>query len=228
MPKPVKCRYCNNTFDRDKEAYVKPASNRYAHATCYLRLKAENSKTPELEIIDPTLIVTCIYCKKEFNKENTEYEIIGEGKYVHKSCKVIEEKRELTDQEKLSKLIIELYDLEFVPPRVQKQIKDYMQKYNYTYSGILKTLEYMHFIKKLPIDKIAFNTYGIGLVKNYYSRAHDYYYAIWEAQQNQIQVLATCQFEDFVPKQVEVTIPTPKRQVLKRNLFSFLDAEEEE
>lgn len=151
----------------------------------------------------------------------------SEGKYAHKKCAELEEKRELTDQEKLNKLITEMYDLEFVPPRVQKQIKDYAQKYNYTYSGMLKTLEYMYFIKKLNIDKIAFNTYGIALVKNYYDRAHDYYYAIWEAHQRQEAVLSAGELEQFIPKVVEVSIPLPKRQAPKRNLFSFLDETEE-
>lgn len=150
---------------------------------------------------------------------------MSEGKYAHIKCYEAEQKRELTDKEKLDRLIIQLYELEYVPPRVQKQIKEYTEKYNYTYSGIIKTLQYMYVIKGLNLDKVAFNTYGIGLVKNYYERAHDYYYAIWEAQQKQSFISKPEDLEKFIPKVVEINIPLPQRQELKRQLFSFLDEE---
>lgn len=37
MPKAhlVKCLYCQKTFDTNKEDFVKPTSNRYAHKECY-------------------------------------------------------------------------------------------------------------------------------------------------------------------------------------------------
>ena len=31
---------------------------------------------------------------------------------------------------------------------------------------------------------------------------------------------------EFVPKDIEVKIPVPKRQIIKRKLFTFLDEEE--
>lgn len=89
-----------------------------------------------------------------------------------------------------------------------------------------KTLEFMYEVKRVSIDKTAFNKYGLGLIKSYYDQAHDYYYAIWEAQQNQQRTL-TERPEDLMIRQVEVTIPPPKRQEKKkRRLFSFLDKEE--
>lgn len=115
-----------------------------------------------------------------------------------------------------------------MPPRVQKQIKDYIANYDYTYTGIAKTLEYMYTVKNIPVDKVAFETYGIGLVKNYFDQAKRYYYAIWEAQQNQQEALDNFSIEAFIPQEVEVSIPVPKRKELKRQLFTFLDKEEEE
>lgn len=207
--------------------YVKPSSRRYGHATCYLR---EKQLTPELdlEIFDPTDEVECVYCKKKFLKSKTAFKITENGKYAHEQCFELEQKRELTDKEKLNNLIIQLYELKFVPPRVQKQINDYITKYDYTYTGIAKTLEYMFTVKGIPIDKVAFDTYGIGLVKNYFDQAKRYYYAIWEAQQSQKETLKEYSADILVPKPVEVAIPTPKRKELKRQLFMFLDQEEEE
>ena len=39
----VKCVYCKNTFDRDKEPYRKVSERRYAHLTC--AIAAENEKS---------------------------------------------------------------------------------------------------------------------------------------------------------------------------------------
>lgn len=224
----VKCLYCNTSFDKHKELYVKPRSNRYAHAECYLREKVKNPQLANLPVVDPTDEVECYICKKKFFKSKTaDYLLISDGKYAHKECLELESKRELTDKEKLDKFILQLYDLTFVPPRVQKQVKEYAEKYNYSYSGMMKTLEYMYAVKGLNVDKTAFNTYGIALIKSYYDRAHDYYYSIWEAQQNQNRVLESYSLETFIPKTVEINIPLPKRKELKRQLFSFLDEEEE-
>ena len=40
---------------------------RYAHADCALREAAKNG-WPAPEIVDPNDFVTCVYCKKVFNK----------------------------------------------------------------------------------------------------------------------------------------------------------------
>lgn len=224
---PVKCFYCGQSFDRNFEQYVKPNSCRYAHATCYLREKELNpKKIPDLEIVDPNDEVECAFCKKVFSKSTTlDFKTLPGGGFAHAACYEADQRREKTDQEKLNELLIKMYDLEFVPPRVQRQIKEYNTKYNYSYSGMLKTLEYMHFVKNLPVDKVAFNEYGLGLMKSYYDRAHDYYYAIWEAQQNQYQVLGHSAVDELLPKQIAITIPPPQRKEKRHRKFSFLDRE---
>ena len=64
----VICTICKNRFDRDKEAYAVTGSRRYAHASCALREHALHPETEKPQIVDPTDFVTCIYCKKAFNK----------------------------------------------------------------------------------------------------------------------------------------------------------------
>ena len=205
----VKCFYCGSNFDRDKEAFVQPSSRRYAHAACYLRKKQTKPELPELTIIDPSDIVTCIYCKKTFDKSKEPFKVFSNGKYAHQECFDLEQTRELTDQEKL-----------------EKQIKDYVTNYGYTYSGIHKALIYYYEVKGNKFDEGKAQG-GIGIVPYVYQNAFNYYYAIWEAQQKQEHIHDASSLEEYIPKVVEVRIPVPKRQERKRALFSFLDEEQE-
>ena len=181
----VKCKYCGNNFDRDKNAYVMPSARRYAHAECYLREKEKNPKILTLEIFDPTDIVTCSICKKQINKKTDQYKQLSNGKYAHLSCIELEEKREKTDAEKLDLYIMELFDWDYVHPRVKRQISDFIEEYNFTYSGIQKSLEYFYKVKGNSLDKA---NGGIGIVPYIYQDAYNYYYALWEAKQKNIGI----------------------------------------
>ena len=222
----VICPICNIKFDRDKEAYVQPASRRYAHASCYLRERQLKPELPELKITDPTDFVTCIYCKKVFNKGEEEFKVFSNGKYAHKSCYDLEQERELTDQEKLERYIMKLFDSDYVYAKIKKQIKDYVTNHGFTYSGIHKALVYYYEIKGNRFDAGKAQG-GIGIVPFVYNDAYNYYYAIWEAQQKQQYIVDASSLEEYIPKVVEIHIPTPERKIQKRNLFTFLDEEEE-
>ena len=115
----VKCKYCGQKFDRTTTAYVIPSARRYGHAECYLRQKEIDPKIPELTIYDPSNFVKCKFCNKEINKLEDEYIQLSNGKYAHKKCAEIEEKREKTDYEKLEAYILELFNLEYINPRIK-------------------------------------------------------------------------------------------------------------
>lgn len=215
----VKCKYCGEKFDRTKIAYVKPASTRYAHADCYLREKVKNPSMPDLEIVDPNDIVVCCVCKKNINKKIDPYKQLAKSQYAHLACAELEEKREKTDAEKLDIYIMKLFDWDYVHPRVRKQINNFVEAYDFTYSGIQKSLEYFYVIKGNPIDKA---NGGIGIVPYVYQDAYRYYYAIWEARQKTQNI----KVKRFVPKVRELVIPPPQVKVKSRKLFSFLDEEE--
>lgn len=120
------------------------------------------------------------------------------------------------DKMQLEQYIIQLFHSDYVDPRIQKQIKNYIENYNFTYSGILKSLVYFYDVKKNPIEKA---NDGIGIVPWIYKQAFDYYYAIWLAQQkNEDKIL-----EDYVPEEIEIVIPRPKPKPYRRRLFTFLD-----
>ena len=153
MAHQVICSYCQQKFDRDKEAFVQTGNRRYGHASCYLREKAKSAELPELEISDPSDNVTCIYCKKQFNKSKEPFKVFSNGKYAHQSCFDLEQTRELTDQEKLEKYIMQLFGSDYVYARIKKQIQDYVTNHGYTYSGIQKALVYYYEVKGNKFDE---------------------------------------------------------------------------
>lgn len=222
----VTCYYCQSKFDRDKEAYAQISARRYAHASCALRECEKNPKLPKPVIINPSDFVTCIYCKKTFNKSEEPFKVFSNGKYAHQSCFELEQSRELTDQEKLERYIMKLFNSDYVYAKIKRQIKDYVTNHGYTYSGIQKALIYYYEIKGNKFDEGKAQG-GIGIVPYVYNDAFNYYYAIWEAQQKQEHISDAASLQEYIPKVIEVHIPTPKRQEMKRKLFSFLDEEEE-
>lgn len=214
----VICPICQGRFDRDKQEYVVISARRYAHAACALR-KAQQESTPTPEVINPLDNVVCEYCKKPMNRHDEDCVGLGNGKYAHKTCVEIESTRELTDQEKLDRYIMQLFKTDYVHQRVKRQIAEYMREYNYTYSGIRKSLVYWYEIRGNSIDKA---NGGIGIVPYIYNDAYRYFYSLWEAKQKNkdIDIL------QYKPDEIVIHIPAPQRNIKKRKLFTFLDEEE--
>ena len=121
---------------------------------------------------------------------------------------------------------MKLFNSDYVYAKIKKQIKDYVTNHGYTYSGIHKALVYYYEVKGNKFDEGKAQG-GIGIVPFVYQNAYNYYYAIWEAQQKQKNIVDTASVEQYIPRVVEVKIPVPQRQVKKRKVFSFLDEEEQ-
>lgn len=128
--------------------------------------------------------------------------------------------KEDLDKMKLEQYIKKLFHTDYVDPRIQKQIKNYIKEYNFTYSGILKSLVYFYEVKQNPVEK---SNDGIGIVPWVYKQAFNYYYAIWLAQQKNTNKTV----ENYIPKETEIIIPRPKPKPHKKHLFSFLDDKED-
>ena len=128
--------------------------------------------------------------------------------------------KEDLDKMKLEQYINKLFHTDYVDPRIQKQIKNYIKEYNFTYSGILKSLVYFYEVKQNPVEK---SNDGIGIVPWVYKQAFNYYYAIWLAQQKNTDKTV----ENYIPKETEIIIPRPKPKPHKKRLFSFLDDKED-
>lgn len=166
-------------------------------------------------------IVTCVYCKQRFDRDKFPYVQVSARRYAHQECSLTEEQKlnkEEQDKIDLENYILKLFKIDYVDAKIRKQIKQYREEYNYTYSGIRKALVYFYEIKGNSIEKA---NGGIGIVPYVYQSAYNYYLALWQAQQkNQDKVL-----NDYVPRVKEIVIPRPQRKVKKRELFTFLDEE---
>lgn len=71
----VKCKYCGKTFDASVVPFVKPASNRYAHKTCYEEF-TEKQKQEEQDKQDLYLYLDKIF--------KGSYNIAGVNTYLKK------------------------------------------------------------------------------------------------------------------------------------------------
>jgi hypothetical protein len=120
---------------------------------------------------------------------------------------------------RLDNYIKELFQVPYIDAKVRKQINSFIEKFNYTYSGIRKALIYHYEIK--GGDKSKANG-GIGIVPYVYQDAYNYHYNLWLAQEKNKNI----QVETYAPKIKNITILKPERKVKERKLFTFLDEEE--
>ena len=166
--------------------------------------------------------VKCYYCDQVFDRDKVPFIQVSKRRYAHKECSMSEDEKKLQenkDREELYDYIMKLFNISFVDPKIQKQIKKYIEENNYTYSGIKKALVYFFEIKGNSVEKA---NGGIGIVPYVYTQAYNYYYSLWLAQQkNEDKVV-----QEYIPKIKEIVIPVPEKNPRKRKLFSFLDDEE--
>lgn len=158
----VKCKCCNQIFDRDKESFIKIDGGRYIHEECF----------------------------QKYNKE-------------------------LDDLKNLKEYIMKILKIDHINSKIEYQIKEYKEKYNYTYSGMCKTLYYWYEIKKNSIEKA---NGGIGIVPSIYNIACQYYYNLYlikEANKNK-------ELENYKIKVKSMEIyPPQKRNYEKIKLFDL-------
>jgi hypothetical protein len=171
--------------------------------------------------------VICYYCKEKFNRDKEPAVAISARRYAHTKC-VEENEAQLSQEEKdlieLNKYVKELLKDNYNSTKVKKQIKEYKEKYNYSYSGILKSLIYFYEIKNNSIEKA---NGGIGIVPYIFEEAKLYYYNLYLAKNNIESSSNNIKEVQESKKEIqEVTIEAPKRFLNKIKLFKFLDMEE--
>lgn len=168
--------------------------------------------------------VICSICKQRFDRDKYPAVLTGKRRYAHSICAgalTEEEEKKEKDRVALEQYVMQLFNLDHMDGRISLQIKKYMQDYNYSYSGILRTLKYFYEVKQNDISK-ANN--GIGIVPWVYQEAYNYYYNQWLlSQKNQEK-----QIVDYIPKIIDINIRPPKREPRKRRIFTFLDEEVED
>ena len=171
-------------------------------------------------------MVICTVCKERFDRDKIQAVKSGARRYAHFKCKqdgeIVPLPQVDEDLLKLEQYIKHLLDEEYVNPRVRKQINNFKEEYNFSYSGILKSLIYFYEVKGNSKDK-ARETGGIGIVPFVYKEARQYYFDLFMAQnQNQSKDVAS-----LVSQEKEVTIKPPS-VFIKKRMFNLDDDNEKE
>lgn len=165
--------------------------------------------------------VICSVCGKKFNRDVVQAVKTGARRYAHIECCPDGEKVPLPQRDpdliKLENYIQKLLGDDYNKARVNKQIKQFIEEYNYSYSGILKSLVYFFEVKGNSTDKA---NGGIGIVPFVYKDAYNYYYSLFVAQQQN----TTKDVVNITSKIKEITIPVPKI-ILPKRFFNLDDDE---
>jgi hypothetical protein len=164
-------------------------------------------------------LVKCFYCGQTFDAASEPYTKPRANRYAHAACDQKANANKTQEEKDYEALIEYIKQLFGNPnPRVWKQLKEYKDVYNYTYSGMLKTLIWWFEIKHGDIEKA---NGGIGIIPYVYDQALQYYYALYLAQiANEDKDI-----EHYQVRVREFVIEEPKATPKPPRLFKF---EEEE
>lgn len=156
--------------------------------------------------------VICQYCRQHFSREEELFEHTSKG-YYHKTCyDTMQEER--AKRAGITDLLEQLTPGKVNYPLVQKQIKEFTEKFNYTESGLLGTLYYLIDVKKKRLTPES----GIALLPYFYNEARDYYKGLKHLEQ----------VTKIEYKTKEVVVPPQKTKRLEKliDLDSLLSEEE--
>ena len=169
-------------------------------------------------------MVKCAVCGESFDLNKEQGVRHGTRRYAHLRCfkdgelvpmEVSKEDPELTA---LKDYINNLLGKNANWAMITKQIKNYKEEKEYSYSGMLKTLQYFYEIKRNKLDP---STNTIGIIPFCYQEALNYQYSIWLANHKN-------ETNNFVAKEEVIHIPVPKKKKLFSSKFNFLDSEVED
>jgi hypothetical protein len=152
-----------------------------------------------------------------FDRDKEPFVQVSAARYAHKACaekNQVEKTQKEKDYDALVNYIENLFGIGYVSAKVAKQIKEYRETYNYTYSGMLGTLVYWYEVKGATIDQA---NGGIGIIPYVYDQALQYYYALYLAQiANEDKDI-----EHYEVRVKEFFIEEPQRIVKPPHLFKF-------
>ena len=164
--------------------------------------------------------VKCLYCEQKFDRDKTEAIAIGR-RYAHLTChnnSMNQKTQEEIDKYNLEEYIRKLFNTKTINTKIKKQLKDFIDEYNYSYSGILKTLIYWYDIKNNNIEKA---NGGIGIVPYIYDQAKEYYYRLYLAQYaNELEDI-----KEYKITIKEVEIASPRTYTEPPKLFKLIEGE---
>ncbi len=166
-------------------------------------------------------LVKCVICGEQFDRDKVQAVKISARRYAHHRCKpdgelVAMEEKPPADPDLLAleEYIKKLFNIDFINPRIRKQINEYHQNLGFSYSGMLKTLYWFFEIQNNPIDKA---NGSIGIIPWAYQSARDYYKIIYQAQQANKEK----DIKNYKPKVIQMKMASPRREKPKIKLFNI-------
>ena len=165
--------------------------------------------------------VICVYCKKQFDRDKEPFVETSPRRYGHKIC--VDKVNSSKTQDEIDYEDLELYIKKlFKKPmsaKIKKQIVQFRRDYNYTYTGIKKTLVWWFEVQGNSLDK---SNGGIGIVPYVYDDACKYYYSLFLAQ----AINENKQLEGYRPRIEEITIAPPTVEIAPPRLFKLEEENE--
>ena len=171
-------------------------------------------------------MVTCQICKVRFDRDKIQAVRHNGRLYSHYTCEPDKElvplpepkDKDLNELKEYAKSVLKGY---YKPARVNKQIKEYVQEYGYTHSGILKSLQWWCEVKGQALDNEK-SRGGLGIVPYIYNDAKQYYYNLYLAQ----NANKDKNIEEYKAKEKIVIIKPPKVTEYRPKLFNFESLED--
>lgn len=167
----------------------------------------------------PTAYVKCLYCGEKFDRLKEPNVKIGR-RYAHKSCYESQDAETLQkqkDKHDFFEYIKQIYGEDYNYVQIHKQAEKYIEQYNFTYSGMLKSLKWFYEIKRN--NKESSNG-RIGIIPYIYEDAKKYYYNLYLAQQRNKDV------KEYRLEIKEIVIASPRMYIAPPKLFDLGEEEE--
>ena len=164
-------------------------------------------------------MVKCKYCGIQFDRNAEPFVEVSARRYAHKACAEKHQAAIPQDEQDYAALetyIRKIFKEDNINIRIRKQIKDFSQEYDYTYSLMLKTLYWWYEIKGNSIENAQV---GIGIIPYVYDDALKYYYSLYLAK------IANEDKEIRSPEIKEVEIGSPRATKNPTRMFKFGDEE---
>lgn len=163
-------------------------------------------------------MVKCLYCGEQFDRLSVPNIKIGR-RYAHKECyeqQDAEVLKEQQDKHDFFNYIKELYGEDYNYISISKQAESYIKQYNFTYSGMLKSLQWFYEVKHNSKESANGR---IGIIPYIYEDAKKYYYNLYLAQQRNKEV------QNYRLEVKEIVIASPRMYITPPKLFDLGEEE---
>lgn len=162
-------------------------------------------------------LVKCTVCGKQFDRDKIQAVKVSARRYAHYECspdvgELVEMPQKDKDLVELEEFIKKIFETTYVHPNIRKQINSYVSEYNYSYSGILKSLKWFMEVENKPIEK-SYNS--IGIVPYIYDNALQYHYNLFLANEFNKQI------KSYNNQTKVITISPPQREKKIPKLFNL-------